>query len=101
MSLPWPYYILVGREVRRASDILEWYRWFETHDRRHVAETLIGEYRVSTIFLTTDHNFCGSGPPVLFESLVAGPETEEVNMPHGIHALVRHASQLPTTVLHV
>lgn len=84
MSLPWPYYILVDREVRPASDAQEWVGWFETHRDRHVAETFIGEYRVSTIFLATDFNFSGTGLPVLFESLVQWPNPEHVNASDGV-----------------
>lgn len=82
MSLPWPYYILVGREVKPISDILEWASWLGTHGRR-VGETFIGEYRVSTIFLGVDLNFRDTGLPVLFESMVFGPKIDQVKMLDG------------------
>lgn len=39
--------------------------------QRHVAVTLLGESRVSTVFLGVDHSV-GVGPPVLWETLVFG-----------------------------
>jgi hypothetical protein len=39
---------------------------------RRVAATEVGEARVSTVFLGLDHNFFGSGPPLLYETLVFG-----------------------------
>jgi len=35
----------------------------------HVADTYIGEYWVSTVWLGTDHSF-GSGPPLIFETMI-------------------------------
>jgi hypothetical protein len=72
-----PYYILVGRVVRPVENIQEWIAGQEFESRR-VAETDIGEYWVSTVFLGTDHNFSGAGPPILFESMVFGPKTGDV-----------------------
>jgi hypothetical protein len=83
VSLPWLFYILVGREVKCATDVLEWEDWTKRH-RRHIAETFIRGYRVSTIFLGIDHNFSGVGPPLLFESMVFGPKMEPCNMPGGV-----------------
>ena len=44
----------------------------------HVGDTRYaskdGEVRVSTVFLQVDHNHCGSGPPILFETMVFGGE---------------------------
>lgn len=37
-------------------DILKWARWFEEH-KRHVAETFVGDVRISTVFLGIDHKF--------------------------------------------
>lgn len=36
---------------------------------RHVADEMIGDTRVSTVFLGIDHQF-GDGPPLLFETMV-------------------------------
>lgn len=75
------YYVLDGREIR-AVDMQEWADWFRTGNRR-VAETFIGEYRVSTVFLSIDHSFSAAGPPVLFESMVFGQKTVEIRAPDG------------------
>jgi hypothetical protein len=61
-------YILQGRNVVPAADLMSWARWFETADR-HVANEQIGACRVSTVFLGLDHSF-GDGSPLLFETMV-------------------------------
>lgn len=38
--------------------------------RRRVGYTLVGKLRVSTIFLSFDHNFIPGGPPVLWETMI-------------------------------
>lgn len=35
-------------------------------------KTDVGEIMVSTVFLRTDHDFTGTGPPILFETMVFG-----------------------------
>ena len=50
-------------------DILVWAEWYETANRR-VAEDVIGQYRVSTVFLGINHNFQSDGLPVLWETMV-------------------------------
>ena len=67
-------YILKGKEPEPVHDVLAWGRWFETADRR-VALDRIGETDISTVFLGLDHQF-GSGPPLLFETLVFGGELD-------------------------
>ena len=61
-------FILEGHDPIPCNDLLEWGRWFETADRR-VAETTIGDYWVSTVFLGLDHSF-GGAVPLLFETMV-------------------------------
>lgn len=66
-------YILDGRTPVRCDDLYEWAQGLESskyHKGRHVADTHIGVYRVSTIFLGIDHNFGSAGPPILFETMV-------------------------------
>lgn len=46
---------------------------FETHKR--VALTKLGPYAVSTVFLSIDHSFGGSGKPVLFETMIWSDKT--------------------------
>lgn len=54
------------------TDVLKWADWFETANRK-IANDQIGECRVSTVFLGVDHSF-GDGPPLLFETMVFGPD---------------------------
>lgn len=60
-------YILNGKEAVPA-DLMTWARWLETADR-HVDDITIGRYRISTVFLGSDHQF-GEGPPLIFETMV-------------------------------
>lgn len=57
----------------------EWSEWFAKASRdgatgRRVARTELGVAVVSTVFLGIDHDFSGTGDPVLFETLVMGGE---------------------------
>lgn len=63
-------FILKGREVVPCPELEQWARWFETGERR-VAADVIGEVRVSTVFLGLDHRF-GDGPPLVFETMIFG-----------------------------
>ena len=70
-------YILVDRQPVLEPDLTTWARWFEKADR-HVAQTTVGNSRVSTVFLCHDHRFSGDGPPILFETMVfSGPLDDE------------------------
>lgn len=55
-------------------NLAAWCALLEDDDYRHVAKTEVGPYLVSTIWLGLDHNFFGTGPPIIFETLVFGPE---------------------------
>jgi hypothetical protein len=57
----------------------EYYEWKASLEENviHVGEDMIGEARVSTVFLGIDHNYKGKGRPVLFETMVfGGPLTD-------------------------
>ena len=55
-----------------ATDLIEWATWYETSgDERRVADTTVGDARVSTVFLALDHSF-GGPVPVLWETFVFG-----------------------------
>lgn len=62
-------YILEGKTPKPAT-LMEWAKWFEKADR-HVAQDIIGDIRISTVFLGLDHSF-GGGPPLLFETMIFG-----------------------------
>lgn len=71
-------YKLDGKNVVPCSDpIEEWGRWFETANRK-VAQDMIGDVRVSTVFIGLDHRFLGEeGPPLVFETMIFGGPHED------------------------
>jgi hypothetical protein len=75
------YYVLNADGEIVAASLLEWGRYFEAADR-HVANDMIGDVRVSTVFLGIDHSLYGERP-VLFETLVfGGPLDGEMDRYH-------------------
>jgi len=64
------FYILDDDHNLIPADVMTWGRWFENADNRIVAKTKIGGIVVSTVCLGIDHNFMGSGPPLLFETMI-------------------------------
>jgi hypothetical protein len=72
------HYILDEHHNAIPVDLMTWARAFEGN--RHVARTTVYEgCEVSTVFLGLDHNF-GSGPPLIFETLVfGGPFDKEMD----------------------
>ncbi len=66
------HYILEPDGTVKAVPLLVWARWFEDSDKRRIAQIVIGEARVSTVFLGLDHRFSLEGPPILFETMVFG-----------------------------
>ena len=75
-------YILNGHEPVIEKDLSTWAMFFQDSDKRRVAlseiDTSDGAIMVSTVFLASDHNFGGEGPPILFETLVSGGENDEM-----------------------
>lgn len=69
------HYILDAEHRPAPVDLMTWARWFEKADRR-VAEDFTRFYRISTVFLGTDMNWLGRGPPILFETMVFEREAE-------------------------
>lgn len=64
------HYILVNRKVTPTT-LRGWAEWMEADDdRRRVDLTVVGGFEVSTVFLGIDHNFLGSGSPILWETMV-------------------------------
>lgn len=67
------YYILdENGEPKVITDLMEWGKWMSKADR-HVADEMIKESRVSTVFLGLNHVW-GDGPLLLWETLVFGGE---------------------------
>lgn len=68
-------YILREKVAIPCADLLEWAREFELSGR-HVAEDIVGDVRVSTVFLGIDHAF-DDGPPLLFETMIFGGQRDQ------------------------
>lgn len=54
------------------SDIIAWGKWLESSPKHCVASDIIGDSRVSTIFLGMDHSWTPGGPPILWETMIFG-----------------------------
>lgn len=62
-------YVLKYRKPVPCDDLLKWGRWIG-HTRRHVRHTIIGNTRISTVFLGLDHSFTDEALPILFETMI-------------------------------
>ena len=69
-------YVLDGRTPVPVNDNVKWGQWFKGADRL-VAIDKVGNAEVKTMFLGIDHDFLGTGPPILFETFVDGGTMEE------------------------
>lgn len=68
------YYILdENGEPVECDDRAQWGR--EYRKERHLGDDMVGEIRVSTVFLGLDHGWDG-GPPVLWETMVFGGQSD-------------------------
>ena len=72
-------WILNGHEPVPAIDMVTAANFFGDIDARRVAETVVGDARISTVFLCIDHNHSSNGPPVLFESMIFCPGDAEID----------------------
>lgn len=79
------WWILDEQHNPKAVSIREWAQWYEAaarkgqadgkvNDPRRVASTETATMWVSTVFLGTNHNWMGSGPPIIFETMVFSRE---------------------------
>jgi hypothetical protein len=58
------------------NDLTKWERWMVAEGYRRVACDKVNDVEISTVFLGLDHNY-GSGPPVLWETMVFGGELDQ------------------------
>lgn len=66
------FYILKGKRVVPATDLLKWTEYFESADRT-IKRTQIYGITISTVFLGIDHGFrIKPSLPVLFETMIFG-----------------------------
>ena len=56
------------------DDRERWATFMRAGDGRQVAFDEAGKWTVSTIFMGLDHDLVGSGPPVLWKTMVFGPQ---------------------------
>lgn len=74
------YYKLIGKLAVPCSNMWEWAYWFENSlDQRRVDLTEVGPLRVSTVFLSLDHDHFGKGPSQLFETMISSDEHDWLN----------------------
>lgn len=67
-------YILCDGIPTPEPDLMKWATWLQyANDQRRVARTEREGVEISTVFLGLDHRF-GSGPPLLYETMVFGGE---------------------------
>jgi len=65
------YYDMDGQPITMEK----WCETFEDFEHRRIGYTeLPGGCRVSTVWLGLDHSFREEGPPLIFESMVFGPD---------------------------
>lgn len=74
-------YILDGHTPVKTDNLQEWAEKFDRENRIVKQETIdrghgLEPVKVSTVFLGLDHSF-GSGPPILFETMVFGGHLDE------------------------
>ena len=64
-------YIIKNGIVIPEPDLLAWGAWYGDSHERFIANTIIGDTEISTVFLGIDRGI-GSGAPVLFETMIFG-----------------------------
>jgi len=62
-------YILDGKTPAPCEDVIVWGEWMNKNPH-HVADEMIGDVRISTVFLGLDHSYWGGH--LLFETMVFG-----------------------------
>ena len=72
-------------------------RAMQARESKQVGGTQIGNIFVSTVFLGLDHSF-GSGPPVLFETMIFGPARDGRDYPEayevdGLEEMYRYCTE--------
>ena len=77
----WIHYDKTGEPI----EFERWVELVEDRDYRQVAATLLAgpeaeEILVSTVWLGTDHNWTGQGPPIMFETMCFGGEHDLAQM---------------------
>lgn len=87
------WYKLIGQDIVETDDFADWISWAETADMQ-VDLTENADFRVSTIFLDTNHDWRGERP-ILFETMVFVKESYEDRIPKD-ESLDRHQRRYST-----
>lgn len=66
------YYDIDGNPMT----LQEWCTRYEHPEQKRVALTMIGDVKVSTVWLGLDHRW-GEGPPLIFETMIFGGPFDE------------------------
>jgi len=69
------YILDADGEPRAVDDLMTWARWLEHADADRVVlrdDNVRRGVDVSTVFLASDRRFSGSGPPILWETMIFG-----------------------------
>jgi len=70
---PYSYVLDENGEPKHEPDMHEWGRWLvEREADRRIAHTMVGDVRISTVFLGLDHSFGQCKLSVLWETMVFG-----------------------------
>jgi hypothetical protein len=58
------------------TDIINGSNWYREHgfEAKRVGLDMIKGFKISTVFLTIDHDHSMQGPPILFETMVTAPD---------------------------
>ena len=70
------WYILINGEIVEEPDILKAAKWLVTADR-HICDTKLKGFRISTVFLGLDHRFGREGDPILFETKIFSENSDK------------------------
>lgn len=68
-------YILVNGEPVLVEDLEAWARWFDQarkEGKTRLGRAILGDVKVTTVFLAFDHNLDDEGPPLVFGTLISG-----------------------------
>ena len=86
----------------------EWALWWERHYPRtedevahwicRVAHTVIGDARVSTVFLGIDHDFAKTGTPILYETMAFNADGEYMCRHRNRHEALAYHDQMVATL---
>jgi hypothetical protein len=98
------YLLNDDHSVRPTDDGVAWAKLFESPKQRIVARTELPGCHVSTVFTGLDHRFAGSGPPLLFETMIFGGALNDAQWRYsswddaeiGHAAAVRKVKEVPT-----